>query len=128
MIIIRAIQIGRVPAFLYDDVPWIPYMNSSISIDYYGFQAGLNDTTHTLSQLIHRFKSTTDEAYTILNQHVADIRIFFTYTGVMRQIELFFVDPFGVSSEAQPVSSLSQSTHLRCMKHPKPEHEILRRR
>jgi hypothetical protein len=31
------IQIGRIPAYLYDDIPWIPYEGTNASIETFGF-------------------------------------------------------------------------------------------
>jgi len=37
------IQMGRVPVFLWDDSPWIPYQGTAIGIETYGFQCGLHE-------------------------------------------------------------------------------------
>jgi hypothetical protein len=33
---------GRVPVFVFDDHPWIPYLNTSLDVRTYGFMAGLH--------------------------------------------------------------------------------------
>ena len=38
----EVIQMGRVPVFLWDDVPWIPYQGTSVSVETFGLQCGLN--------------------------------------------------------------------------------------
>lgn len=116
----EAIHIGRVPVFLYDDVPWIPYLGSNISIETYGFMAGLNATVASLQlpALIHKLENTSDAEYRAKHEQVARIRQHFTYQGVMKQIERFFKNPFGEAEDG---------SDLRCTpRHPKQEHAELR--
>lgn len=59
-------HIGRVPIFLYDDVPWIPYLTSPrLDINLYGFAAGLNATREEdrIPALLKKLKATTEEEY-----------------------------------------------------------------
>lgn len=89
---IRSIQIGRIPVFLYTDLPWIPYKGSStLDINLYGFEAG----SHDLPALISRLKNLTTAEYEQRLRAVRAVRHHFTYPGVIEQFERFLRDPFG---------------------------------
>ncbi len=32
----RAIQIGRIPIYMYDDIAWLPYKGTNISLENFG--------------------------------------------------------------------------------------------
>lgn len=99
---------GRVPVFLYDDVPWTPYQGSNISIETYGFLGGYQSKEHNLAALVEKLHAVSEEEYQRLLEQVYAMRPFFTYEGVLRQIALFFQHPF------------EETSYLRCiMPHPK---------
>lgn len=76
--ILRSIQMGRIPVFLYSDLPWIPYMNSNISIETFGsicytcrlinvmsvgFFAGMTTSENTLQEMVSKLSNVTDLEY-----------------------------------------------------------------
>jgi len=106
----EAIQMGRVPIFLYDDLPWIPYVGTNLSVENFGFSAGLSDEKKSLVMLADSIKNLTEVEFAHKVQLVLDARFHFTYPGVVRQIEMFIADPFG-----------ERGGNLRCTTHPKTE-------
>lgn len=108
--IIRAVQIGRIPVFVYNDHPWVPYMGSELDISNYGFVGGKTDHENTLPKLIEQLANETDEQVNQKLKVLHDIRWYFTYPGVVYEIEMFLQDPFGVNGG-----------HLRCTTHPRTE-------
>lgn len=89
---------GRIPVFLYDDVPWIPYFGSNISIETYGFVGGYQSAEHDLVAMVKQLHDLTPSQYELLIDKVQEVRPFFTYEGVMHQIALFFAHPFADTS------------------------------
>jgi hypothetical protein len=63
-----------------------------------------------LSALVHRLKNVTEEEYQQKLTKLKEIREFFTYRGIVHQIEAFLHDPFG-----------ENGGHIRCTKHPRTE-------
>jgi len=106
----RAIQMGRMPVFLYDDYPWIPYLGTDADVEHFGFRGGLWDQNHSLPLLVELLKNQTDEQYQQKMTYLRKIRRLFTYEGFFEQFELFLKDPFG-----------STGGHLVCTVHPKSE-------
>jgi hypothetical protein len=99
---------GRIPLFVYDDVPWIPYPNSNISIETFGFAVRYSeDGVDTCNKTMYALKTMTDHEYRQRLQHLLNIRQHYTYHGLMRQIALFLNDPFG-----------PDGGHLQCTYHP----------
>ncbi len=101
---------GRIPVFLYSDLPWIPYMGSNISVETYGFSAGLTASENGLRDMVHALKNLTAEEYGRKLANLKEVRRHFTYEGVFRQLDEFLRDPFGPSGG-----------HLRCTRHPNTE-------
>jgi hypothetical protein len=101
---------GRIPVFLYNDLPWIPYQNTSISVETYGFSAGWTSAENTLLEMLYKLKNMTTIEYNNKIEILKNIRFYFTYPGVIKQLEMFFHDPFG-----------SNGGNLRCTVHPKEE-------
>ena len=99
---------GRIPVFLYDDIPWIPYNGTNISCETFGYQGGLH-AQETLHELVWRLGNETDSGYQKKLQKLIEVRKYFTYSGVVEQIEKLIKDPFG------------ESGYLRCIKHPHTE-------
>jgi len=142
------IQMGRVPVFLWDDVPWIPYAGTSISIETFGLQRGLStqvervlpvgakenyhNAAHaivkaaeadvSLEKLVQRLKvikQNKNNEYNALEQGVKDVRHFYTYEGIMEQIDHFITDPFDVKDRGTQKGVAGN--YLRCTKHPRTE-------
>ena len=88
---------GRIPVFIYDDLPWIPYSGSNASITTYGFVARLShdNSVNTIPDVVAAMKALTPQAYQEKLRKLEEIRRLFTYEGVMQEIELFLRDPFG---------------------------------
>lgn len=109
---VESIQMGRLPVWVYDDIPWIPYEGTNISVLTYGFAGGINEyNNHTkLSKTIYAIGNLTSIEYTSKLLQLKKVRKYFTYAGVFEQINLFLIDPFGSNGGA-----------LRCIKHPKTE-------
>ena len=102
---------GRMPVFLYDDVPWIPYEGTNISASTFGLVARKsNDGADTLAAMMDRIRNMSDTEYRQKLQHLQAIRHHYTYRGVFRQIALFLNDPFG-----------PDGGHLTCTYHPRNE-------
>jgi len=108
----EAVQMGRMPVFLWDDVPWIPYAGTNLSADSIGFSAGLRVPGHPLREMVEKVRNMTAEQEAEKMKRLREARPHFTFAGVLRQIELFMNDPF---SEKEGASS------LRCTPHPRTE-------
>lgn len=103
------IQIGRIPVYLYDDVPWLPYEGTDISLNKFGYVAGPKDYQHIVKTLEVHSKNATEMTKRFLL--VQEIRKHYTYEGVMEQLTSFFSDPFG-----------SNGGQLRCSRLPNKDH------
>ena len=103
---------GRIPFFVYDDIPWIPYEGTELSIHSYGFAGGLTAVyNHTkIEDTVKLIATMTNESYSLKINHLKKIRKYFTYSGLFEEIEMFLNDPFG-----------ADGGHLRCIKHPRYE-------
>ena len=85
------VQIGRIPVYLYNDWPWIPYDGSMKGYRAMGFVAHTNE----LTDLMKRLASVSDADVDRLLTNVRNAREDYTYTGVLKQIDLFLNDPLG---------------------------------
>lgn len=110
----ESIQMSRVPVIMHTDVPWVPYVGSNISVETYGFSVGLTPKHNTLVPMVHQLKSVTEEDYFRLVERLRQVRFYYTYPGVVSQIEQFLIDPFGEAG-------ISADSHLRCVPHPREE-------
>jgi hypothetical protein len=141
------IQMGRVPVFLWDDVPWIPYQGTAASVEHFGFQRGLhkqieqvlpvgaaeNYHNHvhqkvkviekeiSLETLVDECKAAkaSTEVYAKLLDAVRDVRFHYTYAGVVHAIEEFIADPFDARGKGSKTGQAGN--YLRCTKHPRTE-------
>jgi hypothetical protein len=84
---------GRIPTFLYDDIPWIPYQGSELSVETFGFSSHTNNIKDTVQLL----KNMTDAEYDRRISVMKLVRPFYTYEGVFGEIDKFIGDPFGNS-------------------------------
>ena len=89
----EVVQLGRVPVYLYDDVPWVPYEGTNLSLASFGF-AGQMGRLRATAKAMKRAAESADEFRALLG-NVKRARAHYTYGGVMRQIEAFLRDPFG---------------------------------
>ena len=88
------IQIGRIPVYLFDDYKWVPYAKSNISVDNFGFVTDKNGIGSTFRGM----KAMKDEEFARRMRAVEAAREYYTYPGLLRQLGLFFLDPFGPAS------------------------------
>ena len=87
------VQVGRIPVYIYDDYPWAAYMKpgSNISVTAIGFVAKLGH----IADVVKRIAAMTPDEIAEKMELVKRARYFYTYEGVMDQIDLFFRDPLG---------------------------------
>ena len=91
--LVEVIQMGRIPAYLYDDIPWIPYEHSNISITNFGFLGKFHQFSAMATNILNLLKHPSK-----LKEKLEQIRLsryYYTYKGVLEQIELFLRDPLG---------------------------------
>ncbi len=100
---------GRIPIFIYTDVPWIPYAGTEIGIETFGFVAHRNHETgaNNLTELVHTLKNLTVFEYEKKIKHLKVVRQYYTMDGYFGEVGKFFRDPFG-----------PQGGYLRCGPHP----------
>lgn len=109
----ESIQMGRIPVLMYDDTPWIPYRNTSISVEVFGFIAGLRGSDDTIEIMIQKIQSQSQEDFHRHLKSLKELRKYYTYEGLMIQIEQFMRDPFG-----------ENGGYLRCEVFPRSERAI----
>lgn len=85
------IQIGRLPVYLYDDVPWLPYIGTNMSLTNFGYMGRLN----FLFRVMREIASTNEAQLMARLEKILLVRRLYTYEGVLEQIELFLQDPLG---------------------------------
>ena len=92
---------GRVPVYIYDDRPWLPYdyPGSPISLNRLGYMGQLG----SLSHLVHTLKAVSNTTLFQKLDAVKEARHYYTMAGVLEQIGLFVGDPLG-----------EKGGHLRC--------------
>lgn len=95
---------GRIPLYLYDDILWLPYLNTSKSPETFGFVAKYDQIPDTIAAIARM----TLADYEAKLKRVQEIRHEYTYAGVMKQIEMFIFDPQG-----------PHGGDLKCLQHPR---------
>ena len=86
------VQIGRIPVYMYDDIRWLPYVGTNASVEAFGFSSGrpFLDMVKAMSRCLN------DQVdFDRRMELVKSSRYYYTYDGVMEQLELFFQDPMG---------------------------------
>ena len=84
---------GRLPVYLYDDFQWTPYEGTHLAIENFGFVSRLGQGAQ-LAEKLQQVNNDPAELDRRL-QKVKEVRKYFTYEGILEQIELFFADPLG---------------------------------
>ena len=87
------VHIGRLPVYLYDDYPWIPYAGTNISLASFGYVAGISGFASVAGRLAAHAKNASE-----LHRRLAlvrEARRHYTYQGVLAQLEQFFRAPLG---------------------------------
>ena len=85
------IQLGRVPVYMYDDHSWLPYGRSNISVTAFGFSGRIMQMYRVVNDMIRVNSSQLQERLELVRK----ARKYYTYEGVLQQIDLFFRDPLG---------------------------------
>lgn len=85
------IHIGRIPVYLFDDLPWVPYPGSNVSADSIGYLA----QSGSLRKIVEIIQKATPAEIKEKLRRVHAARPYYTYEGVIQQISLFFQDPLG---------------------------------
>lgn len=101
------IQIGRIPVYLFDDHPWIPYKDTNISVVHIGILGKLGH----LHEVIDKVSALSASDITIMLQRVKLARRYYTYEGVLEQIDLFFKDPLGPAGGQLRCSTIPSAAH-----------------
>jgi hypothetical protein len=136
----ETIQIGRIPIYVYDDYPWLPYQDTDIDfiskplpLTYAAPQFTLMlqkrqvtlEYIQQLSSLLEeqeQYSATSTSRLFQIYQRMAEIRHYFTYEGIIEQIDAFFHDPLNVMGTN---GSGSGGNYLRCVKWSRGQAEIL---
>lgn len=101
---------GRIPVFIYDDIPWIAYRGTPIGIDNFGLVGVFSPTYNNLSAVFEQIANMSAVEFNRRLSVVRDVREWYTNDGVFKQFELFLLDPFGPSGG-----------HLKCGVHARTE-------
>ena len=101
------VQIGRIPVYMYDDFPWLPYAGTEIDLSNFGFSGQMG----SLRKVVTEMNTISPEKFQKMIQSLAVVRKHYTYSGVINQIEMFIRDPLGLDGG-----------HLRCCRVPDKEH------
>jgi hypothetical protein len=75
---------------MYDDVQWLPYEGSDAHIANFSYISKMGQAKDLAKQIL----STRRDDYDRKISKVKDIRYYYTYEGVINQIEKFISDPF----------------------------------
>jgi len=108
----EVVQVGRIPVYIYNDIPWVPYVGSELSVyelGYVGRVRHLEPLIKHLAQIKHEKLDTINSEIHQKLMKVKNARDAYTYTGVIQQIELFFEFPFSSHSNNNRKRSKSQS-------------------
>mmetsp|Transcript_14037 Transcript_14037/g.19183 ORF Transcript_14037/g.19183 Transcript_14037/m.19183 type:complete len:399 (-) Transcript_14037:208-1404(-) len=85
------IQLGGLPIYVYDDHKWLPYLNTNISIENFGFAFAVGQER----KLIENILAVNNSNLMDRMEKVAQSRHFYTYKGVIEELKKFFRDPLG---------------------------------
>ena len=113
---------GRIPVYLYDDYPWVPYQGTPAGCDNLGFvvrgsrRSDVDGFVEEVGHLLYAYEGSYNEANkgridTIrrLLEAVEAQRYWYTYKGVVKQLQMFFSDPLDSSR-----MGLDGGGYLRC--------------
>ena len=101
------VQVGRIPVYMYDDLPWLPYKGTELDFSKFGFIGKMG----SLQKVVSNMNTISSEEFENMMQSLATARIHYTYIGVIKQIEMFIGDPLG-----------PDGGQLRCCRVPDREH------
>lgn len=84
-------------------------LGSNVSVEKFGFVGKMGRLCATAANM----KKVTSEELADRLKLVHDVRYYYTYEGVLEQIELFFADPFGPQGGFLVCSKLPDRDHRR---------------
>jgi hypothetical protein len=87
----ETVQIGRIPVYLYHDYPWLPYEGSKASPAAFSIVLRVDET----KKLVDIVKRANYASIMKRIDAVRAVRSYYTFRGVIDEIEKFFQDPFG---------------------------------
>ena len=103
------------PVYIYDDVPWLPYEGSNISVSSFGYSAQIGRATACIQEL----KNTTEGDYSARMLRVKEAREYYTYAGVIQQIDLLVRNVHLIKDS---YAAQKKGMFLRCTRLPDKEH------
>ena len=82
---------GRIPVYMFDDVPWLPYSGTEADLAKFGVHSSAVSRGHMdiAVRRIQKLRSNATEALKDIDR----MREWYTYEGLMRQMGYFFADP-----------------------------------
>ncbi len=115
----EVMQMGRVPVYMYDDYPWIPYAGTPAGCDKLGFvvrgtrRVEVDDLVERIGNLLYAYGDCDGKVKESTIRRLLDAveaqRFWYTYKGVIKQLKLFFSDPLDSSKKG-----LDGGGYLRC--------------
>jgi len=92
----EVVQIGRLPVYLYDDVPWLPYAGTNISVEAFGYSVHALSPAAVDAAAMSLQRDGRNNTELVRRLEVAkQARVHYTYEGVLAQLELFLRNPLG---------------------------------
>ena len=101
------IQLGIIPVYIYDDIPWLPCQGTDLDFSTYGISGQMGQ----LKNLVENLRSMSNTTVQSMLDQILIVREHYTYQGVINQINKFITDPLG------PLGG-----QLRCTTVPKKDH------
>ena len=83
------IQLERLPVYLYFDRQWLPYEGTDIAVEKLGYVGSVQN----IRDLVQTLRNSSDNIIQEKLKSVKAARRYYTYGGLLEQIELFFNDP-----------------------------------
>lgn len=90
-------------------MPWVPYLGTNISVETYGYMS--NDDANQIRETIRKVKNMSPEEYDRRIQKLREVRVHFTYEGVLEQVKLFMHDPFGPNGGYLKCTQMPETMH-----------------
>mmetsp|Transcript_8572 Transcript_8572/g.12778 ORF Transcript_8572/g.12778 Transcript_8572/m.12778 type:complete len:511 (-) Transcript_8572:2351-3883(-) len=100
----EVLQLGRIPVYVYDTTPWLPYEGTAFGLQEVAILCKETDIEKAVVKMMRIAQS--EEA---VNAYLGKIRKaswMYRYAGVVKQLELFFSDPFGPNGGLLKCSSI----------------------
>ena len=110
---VEIIQMGRIPAYMFDDIPWLPYEGTEIGLRKFGF---LGQFRYTMAQMTRDIVNLIRDPRILQSRldTVKKVRFHYTYEGVMKQIESFLKSPLQPSTMGGDMDWKGDNNYLRC--------------